>query len=348
ILCLEHSFAVAGLYGCSLVKLHHIHSLAVAKPGPIYRPGFLDANAEAVSGVSCPRTLTPSPPLLCYRGSSYAVSRFSHMPPGTFLLGRGTEARSDQAAKRLRTVDRASGKLQGGGSYRWDIPIWRLEGQVRGQSKAGARKLSAGRKRRIEACASVRRETKELIDEMDIVLCGWFGRQRRRAGEQIFRQDRPIDIDNRGLDDARPAQTFKWTDSYGLPILDRKLGVTVERLTPGDGKTFPQRVVRLIPSSDLLRTTNSRFLDKVTIHYVGVLTDGKKFDSSRDRGAPFETEIGVGKVIKGWDEGVPQLSLGEKAILTATPDYAYGARGFPPVIPPNSTLKFEVELLKIN
>ncbi|KAI5983484.1 hypothetical protein EDD15DRAFT_2315698 [Pisolithus albus] len=76
--------------------------------------------------------------------------------------------------------------------------------------------------------------------------------------------------------------------------------------------------------------------------------DGSKFDSSRDRGVPFETEIGVGKVIKGWDEGVLQLSLGEKANLIATPDYAYGARGFPPVIPANSTLKFEVELLKIN
>ncbi|OSD07772.1 peptidyl-prolyl cis-trans isomerase [Trametes coccinea BRFM310] len=107
------------------------------------------------------------------------------------------------------------------------------------------------------------------------------------------------------------------------------MGVTVDVITPGDGKTFPRKG------------------DTVRIHYVGTLLDGKKFDSSRDRGAPFETEIGVGKVIKGWDEGVPQLSLGEKAILTATPDYAYGARGFPPVIPPNSTLRFEVELLDI-
>lgn len=108
------------------------------------------------------------------------------------------------------------------------------------------------------------------------------------------------------------------------------MGVTVEVITPGDGKTFPRKG------------------DKVTIHYVGTLLDGKKFDSSRDRGTPFETEIGVGKVIKGWDEGVPQLSVGTKAILTATPDYAYGVRGFPPVIPPNSTLQFEVELLRIN
>jgi FK506-binding protein 1 len=107
------------------------------------------------------------------------------------------------------------------------------------------------------------------------------------------------------------------------------MGVTVESISPGDGKNFPKKG------------------DTVTMHYVGTLLDGKQFDSSRDRGSPFETEIGVGKVIKGWDEGVPRLSLGEKAILTATPDYAYGSRGFPPIIPPNSTLKFEVELLKI-
>ncbi|KAH8104765.1 hypothetical protein BXZ70DRAFT_888217, partial [Cristinia sonorae] len=107
-------------------------------------------------------------------------------------------------------------------------------------------------------------------------------------------------------------------------------GVTVETITPGDGVTFPKKG------------------DVVRIHYVGTLLDGRVFDSSRERCVPFETEIGVGKVIKGWDEGVPQLSLGSKAILTATPDFAYGARGFPPVIPPNSTLKFEVELLSIN
>ncbi|KLL11385.1 FKBP-type peptidyl-prolyl cis-trans isomerase [Protofrankia coriariae] len=107
------------------------------------------------------------------------------------------------------------------------------------------------------------------------------------------------------------------------------MGVSVETLSPGDGKTFPQKG------------------DTVQIHYVGTLLDGTKFDSSRDRGSPFVTQIGVGKVIKGWDEGVPQLSLGQKAVLTVTPDFAYGSRGFPPVIPPNSTLRFEVELLGI-
>ncbi|KAH9941266.1 uncharacterized protein BXZ73DRAFT_75222 [Epithele typhae] len=108
------------------------------------------------------------------------------------------------------------------------------------------------------------------------------------------------------------------------------MGVTVEPLSPGDGLHFPSTG------------------DKVTIHYVGRLENGTTFDSSRDRGSPFDTLIGVGKVIRGWDEGVPLLSLGEKAIITVTPDFAYGSRGFPPVIPPNSTLKFEVELLKIN
>ena len=78
----------------------------------------------------------------------------------------------------------------------------------------------------------------------------------------------------------------------------------------------------------------------------GTLLDGKKFDSSKDRQKPFQFKLGQGQVIKGWDEGVAQMELGEKAILTCSPDYAYGASGYPPVIPKNATLKFEVELLK--
>ncbi len=74
------------------------------------------------------------------------------------------------------------------------------------------------------------------------------------------------------------------------------------------------------------------------MHYVGTLENGQKFDSSRDRGAPFQTVIGVGQVIRGWDEGVPQLSLGEKALLTISGDYAYGPRGIPGLIPGNATL----------
>ncbi|KAI7886196.1 FK506 binding protein [Lichtheimia hyalospora FSU 10163] len=108
------------------------------------------------------------------------------------------------------------------------------------------------------------------------------------------------------------------------------MGVTVETTTPGDGKNFPKAG------------------DKVTIHYTGTLTNGNKFDSSRDRNEPFQCTIGIGQVIRGWDEGVTQLSIGQRAKLTCTPDYAYGPRGFPPIIPPNSTLVFDVELLAIN
>lgn len=79
----------------------------------------------------------------------------------------------------------------------------------------------------------------------------------------------------------------------------------------------------------------------------GTLTDGSKFDSSKDRGRPFEFRIGVGQVIKGWDEGMAKMSVGQVAKLTCTPDYAYGERGMPPVIPPSSTLVFEVELIGV-
>lgn len=107
------------------------------------------------------------------------------------------------------------------------------------------------------------------------------------------------------------------------------MGVEVQNITDGDGQTFPK------PGQ------------KVFVHYTGTLTDGSKFDSSRERGRPFTFFIGKKEVIRGWDEGVAKMSKGQRAKLICSPDYAYGERGHPGIIPPNSTLHFDVELIDI-
>lgn len=117
--------------------------------------------------------------------------------------------------------------------------------------------------------------------------------------------------------------------SFPRHLVNRAMGVKIETVIKGDGKTY------------------ARVGDRITVHYVGTLPDGAVFDSTRRRGEPFTTEIGLGRVIKGWDEGMPKLSLGEKAVLTVSPDYAYGTKGVPPLIPPNAELKFEVEVISI-
>ncbi|CAE7666011.1 Fkbp1a [Symbiodinium sp. CCMP2456] len=113
------------------------------------------------------------------------------------------------------------------------------------------------------------------------------------------------------------------------------MGVEVETCQAGTGKTFPQKGNRL------------------EVHYTGTLaTDGRKFDSSRDRGKPFSFTLGTepAQVIRGWEEGMLQLSLGEKATLRISSDFAYGESGYGDgsKIPPNADLVFDVELVSIN
>eukprot|EP00937_MAST-01D_sp_MAST-1D-sp2_P006466 g6466.t1 len=108
------------------------------------------------------------------------------------------------------------------------------------------------------------------------------------------------------------------------------MGVDKTIIQEGDGRTFPKQG------------------DQLVMHYVGTLKDGgAKFDSSRDKNKPFMFVIGIGQVIKGWDEGVMKMSLGEKARLDISSDFGYGAQGAGSVIPPNADLIFEVELFKI-
>ena len=106
-------------------------------------------------------------------------------------------------------------------------------------------------------------------------------------------------------------------------------GLMIKSIFDGDGKEFPQ------------------FNDKVSVHYTGYLTDGTKFDSSLDRNTPFEVTIGAGQVIAGWEEALSLMKKGDKWRITIPSELGYGENGFPPKIPKNATLIFEMELLEI-
>ena len=108
----------------------------------------------------------------------------------------------------------------------------------------------------------------------------------------------------------------------GTPPYTKKI------IKPGDGKTKPKKGQTAI------------------VHYTGKLTNGKQFDSS-EGGDPFQFKVGAGEVIRAWDFGVAEMTLGEEAEITAQPEFAYGKQGYPPVIPPNSVLIFNIKLLNL-
>lgn len=119
-------------------------------------------------------------------------------------------------------------------------------------------------------------------------------------------------------------------DTFSVPDQRTKTASGLEYATIADGSG--------------VEATNGKNVD---VHYTGWLTSGAKFDSSRDRGKPFTFRLGAGMVIRGWDEGVAGMRVGEQRVLVIPPELGYGARGAGGVIPPNATLVFKVELVNV-
>jgi peptidylprolyl isomerase len=146
-----------------------------------------------------------------------------------------------------------------------------------------------------------------------------------------------------GLNDSAPADTINTTNSTGAHVAD-SMTITQVTSTPTTAASTNEKLQVVDEKIGTGKEVTKG--DTVEINYVGTLTNGTKFDASADHGGPFTTQIGVGQVIKGWDEGIIGMKVGGKRKLVIPPSLGYGSQGSGP-IPPNATLIFQVELVGI-
>jgi FKBP-type peptidyl-prolyl cis-trans isomerase len=146
-----------------------------------------------------------------------------------------------------------------------------------------------------------------------------------------------------------PTPARQEVQSEPTPSASVAAATTGDAATPAPAGSVAAAAVTELKKEDIAKGSGPacKTGDTVRVHYTGTLLNGTKFDSSRDRDEPFSFTLGRGMVIKGWDEGVVGMKKGGKRKLTIPADKAYGKAGSPPVIPPDSPLVFDVELVEI-